>query len=269
MNHWKGKVVLITGGSAGLGLYIAQAFAQRSATVVIVGRDDEKLRAAVKRLTADRPDAEGIQGINADVTREDDVLDMIQRVKDDHGRLDVLVNNVGRSTRGKVLETTPEDYQNLMEYNFLTTVRCTRAAMPDLIRSDGHLVNIGSLSAKTVSPYLSAYAASKFAVAAYTAQLRFEGPENVHVMLVCPGPLSRDDAGGRYDHQTGDLPEKARQPGAGAKIKLVSPEKVATAIVRGCERRYPELVMPGKTRILFAVAQLWPSLGDWILRKWT
>ena len=137
------------------------------------------------------------------------------------GRLDVLVNNVGQSARGVLLETTPEDFERLMEINFLSVVRCTRAAAPHLIRSRGHLVNIGSLSGKSASRYVGAYSATKFALAAYTQQLRLDlRSQGVHVMLVSPGPMVREDAGRRYADQMSGLPASAAKPGAGGKNSI-------------------------------------------------
>jgi short-subunit dehydrogenase len=156
----------------------------------------------------------------------------------------------------------------LLQLNFLALVRCTAAALPALIRSRGHLVNIGSLASKVATPYLGAYPVSKFAVAAYTQQLRLElKPRGVHVLLVCPGPISRDDAGRRYQVPRRGLPEQAHRPGGGTKVRSRSPEDVAAKTVRACQRRRPELVVPGKARLLFALAQLWPSMGDRILRR--
>ncbi len=264
--YWSGKVVLITGGSSGLGFELAKTYAAQGAHVAIAARNGGKLEAAEQQFADARLD---ITTIVCDVTRDAQVESMIETIVDKFGQLDVLVNNVGRSSRSSVLETTPDDFQDLMEVNFHTTVRCTRAAMPHLIRSRGHLVNIGSLSAKTVSPYLSAYAASKFAVAAYTQQLRIEGPAEVHYLLVCPGPIAREDAGGRYDAQTEALPDSARKPAAGAKLKQLCPERLSKQILRACERRKPELVVPIKAKLLFVISQLWPSLGDWLIRRWT
>jgi short-subunit dehydrogenase len=184
--------------------------------------------------------------------------------------LDVLVNCVGRSARGTLDATTPEDFQQLWTLNFLSIVRCTGAALPDLLKTRGHVVNIGSLAAKSASRYLGAYPASKFPVAAYSQQLRLElGPQGLHVLLVCPGPLARQDAGQRYDDQSGGLPAAARKPGGGVKVKAIDPDWLAGRILVNCQRRRAELVVPAKARLLFAVSQLWPSLGDRIVRRMT
>jgi short-subunit dehydrogenase len=184
--------------------------------------------------------------------------------------LDVLVNNVGRSTRGRILDVTPDELRDLMELNFLAAVQTTRAAASHLIAARGHIVNIGSLAAKSASRYLGGYPPSKFALAGYTQQLRLElAGEGVHVLLVCPGPIAREDAGSRYDEQAADLPQEARRPGGGVRVKAISPDDLAGRIVKACERRRPELVVPAKARLLFALAQLWPSLADRILLRST
>ena len=111
---------------------------------------------------------------------------------------------------------------------------------------------------------------SKFSLAAYAQQLRLELEDSgVHVLLVCPGPIARPDSGERYTRQASDLPAQAQQPGGGVRLKRLDPVRVADRILKACERRQPELVIPSKARLLFALGQLWPSLGDSILRATT
>ena len=129
-----------------------------------------------------------VLGVQADITRQEDVDRLIARTVDYFGRLDVLVNNAGRSMRGKVLDTTPEQFRDLMELNLIALVRCTRAAVPHLLRRRGHVVNIGSLAAKSAARWVGAYPATKFAVAAYSQQLRLElGPRGVARAAGLPG----------------------------------------------------------------------------------
>jgi uncharacterized protein len=199
-----------------------------------------------------------------------DVERLAARVHSEWRRLDLLVNCAGRSSRGKIEETTPEQFQQLWDLNFLAAVRCTRALLPMLLESRGHVVQIGSLASKTASKYLGAYPASKFALAAYSQQLRLELHERgLHVLLVCPGPIAREDAGSRYAAEAGNLPAEARQPGGGAKLKGLDPELLAQQVLRACERRQPELVLPWKARLLFAISALWPRWGDWITNRMT
>ena len=267
MTYWTDKVAIVTGGSAGLGHALGDALAAAGAQVVLAARNAERLEQAVREITSR---GQAAIGVPTDVTDEAQVAALIDRTIDRYGRIDVLINSAGCSDRGHVLDTTPERFEELFRLNFLATVRCCRAAAPHLITSQGHLVNIGSLAAKTASRFLGAYPASKFPVAAYSQQLRLElGPQGVHVLLVCPGPIARDDAGQRYDDQAADLPDAANQPGAGVKLKGIPPARLSLKILRACQRRQAELVVPAKAKLLFAIAQLSPALGDWLLKRMT
>lgn len=267
MSYWRDKVVLITGGSAGFGRSLAGVYAQAGAKLVLAARDANRLDATVRDLR--RENAE-VCGVPTDVTDDQQVSALIAQTVSQFGRIDVLVNNAGRSTRGRVVDTTPEQFQELLELNFLSTVRCTRAALPHLIASRGHLVNVGSLAAKTVTRYLGAYPASKFPVAAYSQQLRLElMAEGVHVLLVCPGPIAREDAGQRYATEAADLPDSAKRPGGGVRIRGLDPLVVSHRILKACESRQPELILPAKARWLLAIAALSPRMGDWIVDRMT
>jgi len=266
MSYWHDKAVLVTGGSSGLGRVIAETFAAAGARVAIVGLEaDVVARAADEMLSSGRD----VLAVHADVTRPEDVERLFRQVLEQFARLDVLVNAAGRSMRGRLLDTTPDQFRDLMELNLIATVRCTQAAVPHLLAQRGHVVNIGSLAAKSAARWVGAYPATKHAVAAFSQQLRLElGPEGLHVLLVCPGPIARKDP---RLYPMEDLEGDARSamaPGGGVKIRGIPPEKVAGAILRACQRRIPELIIPRKARLLFAISQLCPRLGDWIvLRK--
>ncbi len=265
MKSWEGKVALVTGGSAGLGRAIAAALAGRGTNVAIAARDADQLEAAAAEL---RHGGRQVLAVPADVTRQEDVERMVAKTIERFGRLDVLVNNAGRSARGEAIATTAEEFADMMNLNLIALVRCTRAAMPHLLESKGHLVNIGSLAGKTAARYMGAYSATKHAVSGYSQQLRLElGPQGLHVLLVSPGPIARDEPRAYSAEKLASLPESARKPGAGVKVGLLRPEKLAQQIVNACEKRKPELVVPGRARLVFAISQLWPSMGDWIVRK--
>lgn len=266
-NYWQNKVCVITGGSAGLGRAIGRALAQRGAKVMLVARHQPPLEAAAEELRRAGGD---VRTIVADVTWQEDVDRLAAMVAADFGRLDLLCNAAGRSSRAAILDATPEDFQQLLDVNFLAVVRTTRALAPLLTASRGHLVNIGSLASKTASPFLGAYPASKFALAAYTQQLRLElSAAGLHALLVCPGPIAREDAGQRYAEQSAGLPAAAQHPGGGAMLKAIDPDKLAEQILAACERRRAELIVPGGARLLFALAQLSPKWGDWLLNRAT
>jgi NAD(P)-dependent dehydrogenase (short-subunit alcohol dehydrogenase family) len=267
MDYWAGKVALVTGGSSGLGLAIARALTERGAKTAIAARDQSRLASAAESLNRQ---GERAKAFTADVSNPEEASRLVARVVEHFGRLDLLVNNVGRSGRGEALATTPAEFQEFFKANFLSAVACTQAAAPHLIAARGRLVNIGSLASKSAARYLGAYPATKFALAAYTQQLRHElRPKGVEVLLVCPGPIAREDAGRRYGETPSSLPDSARKPGAGVKLHGISADKLALRILKASQRGRAELIMPRSARLFFVLSQLWPELGDWIIRRMT
>lgn len=272
MPIWKDKVVLVTGGSSGLGKAIACAFASRGARVVIAGRRPDTLTAAADEI---RRYGQEVVTLAADVTKQEDVERLFGETIARFGELDVLVNNAGRSMRGALRETPAEVFGELFDLNLLGLVRCTHAALPHLLARRGHVINIGSLAGKSAARWVGAYSASKFAVTAYSQQLRLElGEQGLHVLLVCPGPIARSQPRNEADEVQraavhDSLPASAFRPGAGVRTKALSPDRLADEIVRACDTRRPELVRPRAARLLFALAQLSPRLGDWLVLKLT
>ncbi len=265
MASWQGKVAIVTGASAGLGKAIASAFAAHGASLVLAARHAEALDAAAQELAAG---GTPVLAIPTDVTQQADVELLVARTLDKFGRIDVLVNNAGRSMRGRALDVTPAQFQELWELNFLAVVRLTRAVMPSLLESQGHLVNIGSLAGKSAARWLGAYPATKFPLTAYSQQLRLElASEGLHVLLVSPGPIANSQSRSLRDQSAGDLPPEARRPGGGVQVKQIDPNWLAERIVTACERREPELLVPRKARLLFALSQLFPRLGDWLVLR--
>ncbi len=264
-SFWSGKGVVVTGASSGLGFAIAQAAAASGAKVVLAARGADALNAAVERICQAGGDANAVR---ADATNEAEVHDLVKESLVRLGRVDLLVNCAGKSARGAALETTPDDFRYLLEVNLISTVICTRAFAEPLIAQRGHLVNIGSLAGKSAARWLGAYAAAKFAVTGYTQQLRLElEPQGLHVMLVCPGPIARSEPRQRDTDRLGHVPAEAAKPGAGVKTRALDPNWLAQRILQGCERRRRELVYPRKARLLFAISQLSPTLGDQFV-KW-
>jgi len=272
MSYWENKVVLITGGSSGLGLSLARQALQQGATVILVARQQQKLDEVTsdlrKTYASDSPSR--VLGIPADVTKQADVDTLFAKAIQQARKLDAVICAAGKSTRGAVTSTTPEQMQELWALNFLAVVRCTLAALPHLQKQKGSLVFIGSLASKLASKHIGAYPASKFPLSAYAQQLRLElGSEGPHVLLVCPGPIRRDDAHTRYDASTEGLPEEARRPGAGVRLKGLDPDKLSRQILQACEKKQSELVLPFKARLVMMAGALWPSLGDWLIKYFT
>ena len=154
-------------------------------------------------------------------------MQAVQTIVERFGRIDVWVNNVGKSGRTSFETCSIDDYRELMELNFFTAVRCTKAALPELEKSSGSVVLIGSLASRTGWKHISPYVTSKHALSGFAHQLRLEGPANVHSLFVCPGPIRRDDSATRYQQQASGLDDAAAAPGAGVKISGIDPQKLA------------------------------------------
>jgi short-subunit dehydrogenase len=270
MSYWRGKRAIVTGGSAGLGRAFAHVLVQMGARVAIVARGEQALGAAAQQLQAG---GGNVLAVAADVTRSADVERLSSTVHSAWGGIDLLCHCAGRSMRGTVLSTPVEDFRELIDTNFFSALVCTQAFAESLMQSRGHLVLVGSLASKVAAGYLGAYPASKFPIAALAQQLRMElGDKGLHTLLVCPGPISREggnESESRYANQAPDVPAAARQPGGGAKVRAIDPKWLSERILRACERRRAELVVPRYARLLFAASQLSPRFGDWCLRKLT
>lgn len=267
MTYWQSKVAVVTGASQGFGKILAEHLVRQGCHVVLVARNPERLEAAAKEID---PSGQRTTLLPTDVTLDDDVVELFAQVSQQHDRLDALFNIAGASSRGHLLETCVDDFLCSFDLNVLSAIRCTQAALPLLLESGGHVVNMGSLASKSASKYIGPYATSKFALAGMNHQLRLElQSQGVHVLLVCPGPIAREEVGLRYQQQTEGLPEAARRPGAGVKVKAIDPHHLAQRVLRCCERRQAELIIPGKARVLFAIAALSAGWGDWLLRRFT
>jgi short-subunit dehydrogenase len=263
--NWSKKIIVVTGGSEGLGREIGLAFARQGATLVALARHEDRLKLVASEFAEQ---SLSFDWIVTDVTNDASVREAVAEILQRHGRIDAWVNNVGKSTRAAVMESNVDQYREFMELNFYSAVRCSLAVLEHLTSSSGHLVNVGSLASKTGYPLMAPYSASKHALAAFHHQLQIEAPANVHFLHVCPGPIQRSDQADRYADQAAGLGDTAAaKPGGGVKMKGIPPRVLADKIVRACERRKTELVIPGYTRILFALRQLFPRLADWILLR--
>jgi NAD(P)-dependent dehydrogenase (short-subunit alcohol dehydrogenase family) len=163
-----GKVVLVTGGSSGIGLAAAHKFAEAGATTIICGRDQEKLDEACKEAKA-----KGYEFVAypADIADMADCDRFIQQLIADHGGVDFLINNAGRSIR-RAIESSYDrfhDFERTMQLNYFGCLRVTMGLLPGMVaKRKGHVVNISSIGVLTNAPRFSAYVASKAALDAWT-----------------------------------------------------------------------------------------------------
>ena len=182
----RGKTVLITGGSRGLGFVLASVFARAGAQVAICARDRATLQRARTKLTA-----QGIQvlAIPGDVTSREERGAIVKAVHTHYGPIDVLINNAGTIAVGPMEVMTQADYEEAMNLHFWAPLHMTLAALPDMRqRGGGRIVNIASIGGKISVPHLLPYSASKFALVGLSEGLRSElAKDGICVTTVSPG----------------------------------------------------------------------------------
>lgn len=193
----KGKVALITGGSRGIGLRAARLFAEEGCNIAICGREEESLIAAAEEL---RQKGVQVAAIVGDVTVASEAAHIVDQCVAELGGIDILVNNVGGATGGKLLEATDEDWQRTFELNVFQIIRMIRLAVPHLrSRGGGAIINIASISGWEAQLVGTAqYGSSKAAQIFLTERLALElVHDNIRVNTVSPGSIIWE--GGSWD----------------------------------------------------------------------
>jgi len=183
-----GRVVIVTGGSTGLGLLVARQAAEQGAKLVIAARGEADLRAAEAELRGLGAD---VLAVPTDVSDEGQVRDLIARAIERHGRVDVLVNNAGTIQVGPAETMTVDDFKAAMATNFWGELYPTLAVLPQMrAQGFGRIANVVSVGGKVSVPHLLPYSASKFALTGLTEGLRSElAKENILVTGIYPGTI--------------------------------------------------------------------------------
>jgi len=245
----RGKAVVLTGGSRGIGRAVALELAKEGARLGISARDRNKLAETEKAV---RECGASCVLLPCDVTNDADVRNMVEAGADALGGIDVFMNIAGITLERPITDAAPDDYRRVMETNLLGTVSCTCAALPHLRRSRGLLVNIASIIARTPFPFLGVYACSKWAVAAFSATLRQElYGTGVRVLTVFPTIVKTD----MVDQE----PVLADSPAQ-------SPGRCARAIIRAVKGGKVESDTAVLPKFLSAAFYLSPRIGDMITR---
>ncbi len=186
------RVVIVTGGSLGIGLAAVSALAERGYSVAATARDKSRLDAAIAGLAPAVRDR--VFAIAADVTQEAEVVASIDKTVERFGRLDVVVNSAGvsMSARTRLVDSSSKEWHRMIDVNLTGTYLMCRTALPHLEKSpDGYILNVQSTAAFAAKPGVSLYAASKFGVRALTEALTEEyRNSNVRITSVSPGAVN-------------------------------------------------------------------------------
>jgi short-subunit dehydrogenase len=245
MTTVRNRRALVTGAGHGLGQAIAGRLARAGAEVIVTDRDAERVAAAAGAL--------GRAGLRAfgyplDVTAEDQVRSVRDRLNAERGPIDLLVNNAGVVFGGDFLGVPLARHRATVEVNLTGVLTVTHAFLPDLLaRPAGHIVNVASAAVLVALPGAASYAASKWAVLGFSESLREElrlrGHRHVRVTTVCPSYTATGLFAG------------ARPPGL---TWLLRPEDVAASVLRAVERDRELLFLPWTTQLFAAACGVLP-----------
>jgi 2-deoxy-D-gluconate 3-dehydrogenase len=182
-----GKVAVVTGGNSGIGLGIGHGLVECGATVVVVGRDQEKTDAAVEALNAQR--AGSASGLQCDVADAAQVTAMIEQAAARHGTINILVNNAGIGIRKRPEDYTLDEWHRLVDTNLTSVFLCCQAVYPIMkAAGGGKIVNTGSMASLFGHSYSAIYAATKGGVVQLGRSLAVAwAPDNIQVNAVLPG----------------------------------------------------------------------------------
>jgi short-subunit dehydrogenase len=238
---WKDKVIVVTGGTDGIGKALVEQFLQLGARVATCGRNADKLY----QLQIQHPDS-SLLTLTADVSKENDCRLFIERTISSFGRIDALVNNAGISMRAMFEDVDLDVIRQVMDINFYGSVYCTKYALPSLLKTNGTVVGISSIAGYRGLPGRSGYSASKFALQGWMEALRTELLDQVHVMWVCPGFTAsniRQVALNKEGQQQGETPMD--------ESKMMSADTCAQHIIQsmGQKKRTLVLTFTGKRAV--------------------
>jgi 3-dehydrosphinganine reductase len=247
MDTDQNKLVLITGGSSGIGLALAKNYARIGANVAILARRPEQLAKAAEEINMSRAGtSQWVETISADVSDYPQVSSALQSFTEAHGTPDLLINSAGIVAPGSFQDIPIEDFSKVIDVNYLGTVYATRALIPGMIaRKSGHIVNISSVAGFIGVYGHTNYCASKFAVRGFTDVLRVEMKQyGIQVSIVYPPDTDTPQL--EYEHQHAPAVTVAFNANSGR----MSADAVAANIVKGISKK-KKVITPGFEASMF------------------
>lgn len=249
-----GKVVLLTGGSRGIGPIMAEAFANKGTIIALAARSETGLEEVARQL----------KNTNAKVRIFPvDLKESLQRerligsVLREMGSIDILVNNAGLETEGAFSELPWQSIQENIEVNLIAPIALTHLILPGMLKKkSGYIVNIASIAAKNGAPYAAIYSGTKAGLAEWTRALRLElAGTGIKFSTIFPGYVREVGMFAKFGVKSPRI------------IGSCSPWQVAKAVVKAIEKERLETIVNSRPlRYVFSLNDLSPSLGDWVMR---
>jgi NAD(P)-dependent dehydrogenase (short-subunit alcohol dehydrogenase family) len=259
------KVVLITGGSRGLGLVLARHICARGGNVALIARDSEELARAKADLS---PRGGAVLTIQCDLLDNGQIRSAVRQIIDRFGKIDILINNAGIIEVGPLEHLTPQDFERAMRLHFWAPFELISQVVPEMrIWGAGRIVNISSIGGKIAVPHMASYSTSKFALTGLSDALRVElARDNIHVTTVAPGMMrtgSHVNAKfkGRHDNEFAWFAASA-----GAPLISMNANRAARKILAACRRGQPSLTLTFVARVAILGNALFPNLTGYLMK---
>jgi short-subunit dehydrogenase len=259
------KVVLISGGSRGLGLAIAREICARGGKVVLLARDLDELSRAKTELL--RHEGE-VLTIRCDLLDAGQIHAAVEQSIQCFGKIDILINNAGIIEIGPFDHMQVEDFDRAMRLHLWAPFALIVQIIPHMRANEGgRIVNISSIGGKIAVPHMAPYSASKFALTGFSDAIRAEfARDKIYVTTVTPGMMRT----GSQDHAKfkGDHAAEYRWFDISSKLPLasISAERAARKIIAACRRGQPALIMPLPTYFIIAANALFPNLTGYAMK---
>jgi dehydrogenase/reductase SDR family protein 7B len=251
----KNKVVIITGGSSGIGKAMAEKFGREGSKILITGRNKEELAKATDEL---RQKGITIQSFQADVSVEEDNRKMAEEAIRHYGTIDVLINNAGISMRALFSEVDIAVVKKVMDINFYGVLYATKYCLPEITKNNGSIVGISSIAGFRGLPGRTGYSASKFALNGFLEVLRTELLKTgVHVLTACPGFTASNI---RKRSLTKDGSQQGESPRQ--EDKMMTAEECAEHIYNATAKRKRTLVLTTQGKLAVFLNKWLPGLAD-------
>jgi len=258
VNYFSGKVVVVTGGTDGIGKGLVDALLAAGAKVATCGRQHDKLY----KLQSEYP-SYPLHTVVADVSNENDCRHFIESTIQTFGGIDVLINNAGISMRGLLKDTSIDVIKRVMDINFFGVVYCTKYALNSIIERKGTIVGVSSIAGYRGLPGRSGYSASKFALQGWLEAIRTElAGDGVHVMWVCPGFTTSNIRNAALDSQGRQQGESPMDEG-----KMMTAEEVAGHVLSAIEHKKRTLVLTFTGKQTVFMNKFFPAWADKLVRK--
>ena len=261
MRDLSGRTALVTGASTGIGRAVAQALAREGMNLVLAARSADTLRDVARELSTTSVRAIDVP---TDVSDPRAVEKLVERSADEFGAIDVLVNNAGIEAFREYHELEISAITQTIDVNLTAGLVLARLVLPHMLREGrGHIVNMSSTAGKHGPAYGGAYGATKAGLIAFTESLRGEyRGTGISASVICPG----------FTHDGGIYDRIREETGCGTPSLMgsTSAEAVARAVIRAIRHDLPEVIVNRPPlRPLFVLAEMFPALAEWCIRKTT